>query len=280
MKRHMHVSRLVPGGPTSMARGTFQKIKIKSRAPLTFSLPGLWNAEIKGPTNIYILRTRVLHNRIEPGHSGADHIGWNSMGWSNRQFHGMWNLYKNCKWVRSEHRPGKTKVPFLDIRVHPSTYILGSSFYLAVSTYIYNSAIKNLHASLIMPSKIHDAHHSWILSTVNVIVEFSIAPAHLNAAINRDMMLEPGRSGYSYVPFNFAYLHNAVFYLYIRVHSGSLREADFSIRVTEYPGIVFECGWPDFFPRLRTDKDLWIHGCSGHVQLVFIIKWKKISGLA
>lgn len=66
--------------------------------------------------------------------------------------------------VRSEHRPGKTKVPFLDIRVHP-TYILGSSFYLAVSTYIYNSAIKNLHASLMMPSKIHDAHHSWILST-------------------------------------------------------------------------------------------------------------------
>lgn len=112
-------------------------------------------------------------------------------------------------------------------------------------------------------------------------MDFSIGLAHLNAAINRELMSELGRSGYSFVPFNFlAYLHNAVFYLYIRVHSGSLREADFSIRVTEFPGIVFECGWPDFFPRLRTGKDLWIHGCGGHVQLVFIIKWKKISGLA
>lgn len=186
-------------------------------------LSNLWNLNTK-PYK-YIVRTSVLHNPIEPGHSGADPIGCDSMGWSNRQFHGMRNLYKNCKWGLSVWQSASAKRKFL-FRHPGSSYILDSSFYSAVSL-IYDSAIKNLHTSFIMPSRIHDAHHSQICQHHS---GFSTAPAHLNAVKNRALMSEAGTSEYSYVPSNFlACLYNAVLYLYIRVYFGSLREAGFSI---------------------------------------------------
>ena len=48
--------------------------------------------------------------------------------------------------------------------------------------------------------------------------------------------------------------------------------------VVLYPSIVFECGWSESFPRLRKDKDLWIRGCGGHVELVILIKFNKLAG--
>lgn len=83
--------------------------------------------------------------------------------------------------------------------------------------------------------------------------------------------------------FQFPRLHNSNakgFDLFTGVQAGSSKEADFSITpsVTQYPSIVVESGWSESFPRLRIDKDLWIHGCGGHVQLGFLIKWNKLSG--
>lgn len=83
--------------------------------------------------------------------------------------------------------------------------------------------------------------------------------------------------------FQFSRLHNSnakAFDLFRGVQAGISKEADFSITpsVTQYPSIAVESGWSESFPRLRINKDLWIHGCGSHVQLVFLIKWNKLRG--
>lgn len=75
-------------------------------------------------------------------------------------------------------------------------------------------------------------------------------------------------------------LQNAVFDTLTGDYAGSVKQPDFSITpdVTIYPSIVIECGWSESFPRLREDKDLWIRGCGGHVELVILIKFNKLVG--
>lgn len=44
------------------------------------------------------------------------------------------------------------------------------------------------------------------------------------------------------------------------------------------PTIVFESGWTESHPRLRSDTNLWIIGGALTVPLVFTIQWSKLSG--
>lgn len=75
-------------------------------------------------------------------------------------------------------------------------------------------------------------------------------------------------------------LHNAAFDKFTRIYAGSSKEADLTIgpTVALYPSIVFESGWSESFPALRRDKDLWIGGCGGHVELVILVKFNKLAG--
>lgn len=61
---------------------------------------------------------------------------------------------------------------------------------------------------------------------------------------------------------------------------GSSKEPDFSVtpKSATFPTLVVESGWSESFPRLRRDKDLWIHGGGGKIQLVLLIKWSSLSG--
>ncbi|EER40036.1 conserved hypothetical protein [Histoplasma capsulatum H143] len=45
-----------------------------------------------------------------------------------------------------------------------------------------------------------------------------------------------------------------------------------------FPTIVVESGWTESCAQLNNDKDLWLIGGRPHVQLVFLIKWAKLSG--
>ena len=74
-------------------------------------------------------------------------------------------------------------------------------------------------------------------------------------------------------------LHNPEFDTFTGIYAGSVKEAGLSItpNIAQYPSIVFECGWSESFPRLRSDKDLWIRGCHGHVKLVILIKFNKLA---
>lgn len=41
------------------------------------------------------------------------------------------------------------------------------------------------------------------------------------------------------------------------------------------PTIVLESGWSESRPQLYKDRDLWLQGGAGTLQLVIIIKWTK-----
>lgn len=73
-------------------------------------------------------------------------------------------------------------------------------------------------------------------------------------------------------------LHNAAYDHFTGVHAGSVKAPDYSLRprFIKYPSIVLECGWSEFFPRLRIHKNRWIRGSDGHIRLVFLIKWNKL----
>lgn len=40
---------------------------------------------------------------------------------------------------------------------------------------------------------------------------------------------------------------------------------------------TYTCGWSKSFSQLRKDKDLWIHGCGGHVKLAILTKFNKLA---
>lgn len=74
-------------------------------------------------------------------------------------------------------------------------------------------------------------------------------------------------------------LHNAGFNAFTGIHARSTKEPDFSItpNMALYPSIIFECGWSESFPCLRSDKDLWIHGFGGNIKLVILVKFNKLA---
>ncbi|OJD13249.1 hypothetical protein AJ78_06271 [Emergomyces pasteurianus Ep9510] len=44
------------------------------------------------------------------------------------------------------------------------------------------------------------------------------------------------------------------------------------------PTVVIETGWSESWSRLNADKDLWLVGGGGAVQLVMLIIWTKVTG--
>jgi hypothetical protein len=43
------------------------------------------------------------------------------------------------------------------------------------------------------------------------------------------------------------------------------------------PTLVVESGWSESLPELYHDRDLWLTGGAGSVQVVMILKWSKSS---
>lgn len=60
-------------------------------------------------------------------------------------------------------------------------------------------------------------------------------------------------------------------------YTTSRKEPDLCIRPVgmALPTIVVESGWSESRSQLYKDRDLWLHGGAGSVQLVIIIKWTK-----
>lgn len=68
-------------------------------------------------------------------------------------------------------------------------------------------------------------------------------------------------------------------------YNTSRKEPDMCIRPVgmALPSIVLESGWSETRQQLYRDRDLWLHGGSGLVQLVIVIKWtsnatKRVKG--
>ena len=41
------------------------------------------------------------------------------------------------------------------------------------------------------------------------------------------------------------------------------------------PTVVVECGWSETHAKLYNDRDLWLLGGRGSMQLVIIVEWSK-----
>lgn len=63
-------------------------------------------------------------------------------------------------------------------------------------------------------------------------------------------------------------------------YTGSLKEPDFCLftNSTNLPTVVIESGWSESRLVLERDRNLWLQGGQGTVQIVMIIKWTKDPG--
>ena len=43
------------------------------------------------------------------------------------------------------------------------------------------------------------------------------------------------------------------------------------------PTVVIESGWTESFLDLHRDRDLWLKGGAGDVQIVLLFKWSKLA---
>lgn len=61
----------------------------------------------------------------------------------------------------------------------------------------------------------------------------------------------------------------------------SKKQPDLAIQPDDQrlPAVVIESGWSESRHSLEKDRDLWLHGGVGIVQIVIIVEWTKIDGL-
>ncbi|EGC41924.1 conserved hypothetical protein [Histoplasma capsulatum var. duboisii H88] len=123
----------------------------------------------------------------------------------------------------------------------------------------YNSVTRVLTAR-IMPTRIHDCHHDWLVKELYHMG----TEGFLTAAEIDELKIQTGTT---FRGFTAPYTHSS-------------KEPDTYLLPDDkpLPTIVVETGWSESWPRLYADKDLWLMGGGGAVQLVMLIKWTKITG--
>lgn len=121
----------------------------------------------------------------------------------------------------------------------------------------FNSLTKTLWIR-VMPTELHDVHQRWF--------RFTSSDWRASGLLNRseDKLLDIG-VGTRFDGFTGPY-------------TLSSKEPDLFVRPdsNNFPLIVIESGWSESFPRLRSDKDLWLNG-STQVNAVVLLKWSLIS---
>ncbi|KAK9481637.1 hypothetical protein V1527DRAFT_486426 [Lipomyces starkeyi] len=122
----------------------------------------------------------------------------------------------------------------------------------------YDSLLQNLRV-VIMPTKIHDSHVPWF--------ENSLAQMLVSGflTIEEMVILEryPGTTVETFGP----------------PYQASRKEPDYCVIPigSRLPTLVLESGWSESRPQLYHDRDLWLRGGQGFVQVILIVKWTKIA---
>jgi hypothetical protein len=83
---------------------------------------------------------------------------------------------------------------------------------------------------------------------------------------------------FSLVPLYFFINFTAIDFFY-GPYAGSRKEPDLLIRADNlrHPKVVMESGWSDSWPELHNDINLWLVGGNGEVNVVILLKWKRIG---
>ncbi|KAK9236492.1 hypothetical protein V1525DRAFT_213415 [Lipomyces kononenkoae] len=122
----------------------------------------------------------------------------------------------------------------------------------------YDSLLQNLRV-VIMPTELHDSHVPWF--------ENSLAQMLVSGflTIEEIVILEryPGTTFKSFGP----------------PYQASRKEPDYCVKPigSRLPTLVLESGWSESRPQLYHDRDLWLRGGQGFVQVILIVKWTKIA---
>ncbi|KAH1982377.1 hypothetical protein KXW88_004672 [Aspergillus fumigatus] len=101
----------------------------------------------------------------------------------------------------------------------------------------------------VMPTRLHDVHQRWATA--------AMATWALNGLLNQDEVdLLCGSVGSTFTGFAGNY-------------RGSSKEPDYSFcpNSSAFPSLVIEAGGAESFPHLRNDKDLWMDGLPGMVEV-------------
>ncbi|KAL2012008.1 hypothetical protein VTN00DRAFT_4726 [Thermoascus crustaceus] len=123
----------------------------------------------------------------------------------------------------------------------------------------HNSETTLLQIS-VMPTHVQDCHQEWFIKEL-----FSMIQAGF--LLQNEWNIIVPRTGTTFEGFRPPY-------------ALSHKEPDSCILTIDQgmPTIVFESGWTESHPRLRSDTNLWTIGGASTVQLVFTIQWSKLSG--
>ncbi|KAJ9310804.1 hypothetical protein DTO271D3_8939 [Paecilomyces variotii] len=110
-----------------------------------------------------------------------------------------------------------------------------------------------------MPSPIHDCHQPWLHSAIR--------------AWTLGGLLLPQEAD------DLEVLTGTRFESFRAPYTSSRKEPDQCIMpaTMTVPTVVVESGWSESRPQLHRDRDLWLLGGSGSVQLVMILKWSKVA---
>ncbi|GAD95116.1 conserved hypothetical protein [Paecilomyces variotii No. 5] len=120
----------------------------------------------------------------------------------------------------------------------------------------YNSRLQELKLVL-MSSPIHDSHQPWV---VHRLIDWTLEGLLLPQQANDLRVL----GGTRFSSFGTPY-------------ASSYKEPDQCIwpKGLDLPTVVVESGWSESRFVLHTDRDLWLLGGSGIVQVVMILTWSK-----
>ncbi|KAK9238595.1 hypothetical protein V1525DRAFT_99528 [Lipomyces kononenkoae] len=135
----------------------------------------------------------------------------------------------------------------LDRRAENAPYRLG-----------YDSLLQNLKV-IIMPNEVHDCHVPWFENSLDQMLVSGFLTIQEKASLER----YPGTTFESFGP----------------PYQASLKDPHYCVKLiaSRLPTLVFESGWTESRPQLYHDRDLWLRGGQGFVQVTIIIKWTTIA---
>ncbi|KAK2747704.1 hypothetical protein FQN55_004874 [Onygenales sp. PD_40] len=123
----------------------------------------------------------------------------------------------------------------------------------------YNSLTQILTAR-VRPTNVHDCHQEWLDDEIYLMTRAGFL-THLE---KRSLRMRVGTSYQGFAP----------------PYTSSSKQPDTCIVPDDLrlPTVVIETGWTESWPRLNADKDLWLVGGGGSVELVLLIRWSKLVG--
>ncbi|KAK9364823.1 hypothetical protein V1509DRAFT_613100 [Lipomyces kononenkoae] len=139
----------------------------------------------------------------------------------------------------------------------------------------YDSLLQNLRV-IIMSTALHDSHVPWFENSLDQMLVAGFLTIQEKASLERY---------HGTIPIEDVDSNSLAFKSFGPPYQASRKEPDYAVKPigSRLPTLVFESGWSESRPQLYHDRDLWLRGGQGFVQVILIIKWtananKRVKG--